>query len=159
MRSPWLIYRMVSYSVTLNDSEPRFHGLTIIRHWISQNRYEINTWLLLTIQTTNRTWCVAQWIVLLSTTLTAASRSLMLFLPENNCSLLFRSLLQSPGDDAEELCRSIQTRQTVKPTLLIKRSDGMSREQLFISSHLTSRTVIWCWARPVSIAKFLVESD
>ena len=46
-RKQYTIYRMVPLSMTLSDLWPRFQGHDIFRHWISQKRHEIETWLLI----------------------------------------------------------------------------------------------------------------
>jgi len=38
-----MIYQMVPFTMTLNDPRSRFQGHAIVRHWISQKRYQIDT--------------------------------------------------------------------------------------------------------------------
>ena len=73
--------------------KPDFKCTPFIRRWISQKQYKIDTWLL---QTTNRMWCIVYWNVPSPVTLIDLQCHLSYRLFENKCSLLFRSLIESP---------------------------------------------------------------
>jgi len=42
-RKSYMVYRTATFSMTLNDHYPRFHGHAILWRWLSQKRYEIHS--------------------------------------------------------------------------------------------------------------------